>query len=123
MKKSGIIILVIAVTVAGAMAVRRAVSAPSEVTLEPDHLEMLVSLDGEEDEYYEELILKCNGSKVNSKRVRWFSEDPDIAEVDRYGWVTSMGVGTTTITARYKGAVAECKVEVTQKITSDTLGE
>lgn len=123
MKKRGLIILVIAVTVIVAAAVLYIASSPPKVKLDPDHLEMLVSLDGEFDEYYEELKLKCNGLRVNSEKVSWKSDDPNIAEVDEYGWVTSMGVGTTTITAQYKGCVAECVVKVTQKITSDTLGE
>ena len=123
MKKRGLIILVIAVIVIGATAVWHTVSSPSKVTIEPDHIDILVSLDGEYDEYYEELKLKCNGLRVNSEKVSWKSDDPDIAEVDEYGWVTSMGVGSTTITAQYKGCVAECVVKVTQKITSDTLGE
>ena len=96
---------------------------PAQISLEPNHLDMLVSLDGEEDDYYEELILKCNGIRVKAEKVKWHSDDPGIAEVDKYGWVTSMGVGKTTITAEYRGSCAECTVEVTQKITSDTLGE
>ncbi len=100
-----------------------ACGAPTEITLKPDHLEMLVSLDGEWDEYYEELTLLNNGKKVDSKKVEWHSENPEIAEVDEDGWVTSMGVGTTTINAEYKGSTVQCTVEVTQKITSDTLGE
>lgn len=96
---------------------------PVHLTLKPDHLKMLVSLDGEEDEYYEELTLRNNGIKVKAEKVKWHSEDTDVAEVDRYGWITSMGVGKTTITAEYKGASAKCEVVVTRKITSDTLGE
>lgn len=94
-----------------------------ELTLQPDHLEMLVNLDGEWDEYYEELTLECDGKRVDGNEAEWYSEDPEIAEVDEEGWVTSMGVGKTTITVRYKGASAQCTVKVTQKITSDTLGE
>ena len=122
MKKRITIIFIVAAIIIGAVAVWHTISA-EKIALEPDHLEMLVSLDGEEDEYYEELVLRYKGWKVNSRKVSWQSKDPDIADVDEYGWVTSKGVGTTTITAQYKGSVAECTVEVTQKITSDTLGE
>ncbi len=92
-----------------------------ELKLEPDHLDMLVSLDGEEDEYYEELILTANGKKVPSSKVRWESDHPEIADVDELGWVTSMGIGTATITAYYGGEKQKCTVHVTQKITTDTV--
>lgn len=121
--KSRIIIAGLIIVAAGALFSWKAVFAPVELTLKPDHLDMLVSLDGEWDEYYEELTLKCNGKKVKGEKAVWHSDDPNIAEVDEEGWVTSMGVGTTTITAQYRGATARCVVEVTQKITSDTLGE
>ena len=93
------------------------------VSLKPDHLDMLVSLDGEEDEYYEQLTLFCNGKKVDSKKAKWYSEDPEIAIIEEDGWVTSMGVGSTEIVVKYKGHTARCYVNVTQKITSDTRGE
>ncbi len=91
-----------------------------ELELQPEHVEMLVSLDGEEDDYYEELTLTANGEKVSSGKVRWESDHPEIAEVDEYGWVTSMWPGTATITASYGGKKTSCTVHVTQKITSDT---
>ena len=97
--------------------------SPAKITVEPDHLDMLVSLDGEEDDYYEELTLRCNGIKIKAEKASWHSDNTDVAEVDRYGWVTSMGVGKATITAEYRGSRAQCSVEVTQKITSDSLGE
>ena len=90
------------------------------LTVEPDHLEMLVSLDGEEDDYYEEIILKSNGETVDGRKARWRSDNNDVAVVDRSGWVTSKGVGAAKITVRYKGSSATCTVEVTRKITSDT---
>ena len=93
---------------------------PPDLTLEPDHLEMLVSLDGEEDDYYEEISLKCNGEMIKGRRAEWHSDNPDVAVVDRDGWVTSKGVGTAVISAKYRGASAKCTVEVTRKITSDT---
>ena len=120
--RRNIIIFIAVIAIIGVVIIWHTLSSKT-ISLEPDHLEMLVSLDGEENEYYEELILRHKGWKVDSRKVSWQSEDSDIAEVDEYGWVTSMGVGTTKITARYKGSVAECTVEVTQKITSDTLGE
>lgn len=94
-----------------------------DLTIEPDHLNMLVSLDGEEDEYYEELTLRYGTKKIPPQNAIWNSDNPNIAEVDKYGWVTSMGVGKTTITAWYNGEFAHCTVAVTRKITSDTLGE
>ena len=95
-----------------------ACSSP-ELVLEPAHIEMLVSLDGEEDDYYEEVILISDGEVINSRRAKWSSENPDIAEVHN-GWITSKGVGETTVTATYRGSSAKCTVEVKQKITSDT---
>ncbi len=92
-----------------------------ELKLKPDHLDMLVSLDGEEDEYYEALILTANGKKVPSSKVRWESDHPEIADVNELGWVTSMGIGTATITAYYGGENLNCTVHVTQKITTDTV--
>lgn len=117
------LITALVIIVVGALVAWGIVSSPAEITLEPDHLEMLITLDGEFDEYYEELTLKCNGKKVKGEKVEWHSDDPEIAEVDESGWVTSMGVGSTVITARYKGTTVQCPVEVTQRITSDTLGE
>ena len=102
-----------------AMTTFSACSSP-ELTLEPEHLEMLVSLDGEEDDYYEEMTLKCDGRIVDGRRARWHSDNPDVASVDRHGWVTSKGVGLAVITARYKGTTAECSISVQRKITSDT---
>jgi hypothetical protein len=96
---------------------------PPKLRLEPDHLVMWVSLDGEFDEYYEELKLICNGLPVKADKIIWTSEDPDIAEVDKDGWVTSMKVGETGIKANYRGKTAECRVRIKRKITSDTLGE
>ena len=95
----------------------------SDLSLQPEKLDMLVSLDGEEDDYYEELTLRYKGERVDPKEAKWESDHPDIAEVDEYGWVTSTGVGTAIITAQYKGVSAECVVDVERKITSDTRGE
>lgn len=91
-----------------------------ELTLQPDQLQMPVSLDGEEDDYYEELTLLADGEVIKAAKARWRSEDTAVATVDRFGWVTSRGVGKTQITAKYKGSSAVCEVEVTRKITSDT---
>ena len=95
----------------------------SDLSLQPEKLDMLVSLDGEEDDYYEELTLRYKGERVDPKEAKWESDHPDIAEVDEYGWVTSTGVGTAIITAQYKGVSAECVIDVERKITSDTRGE
>ena len=95
----------------------------SDLSLQPEKLDMLVSLDGEEDDYYEELTLRYEGEKVEPKEAKWESDHPEIAEVDEYGWVTSTGVGTAIITAQYKGVSAECVIDVERKITSDTRGE
>ena len=95
----------------------------SDLSLQPEKLNMLVSLDGEEDDYYEELTLRYEGEKVEPKEAKWESDHPEIAEVDEYGWVTSTGVGTAIITAQYKGVSAECVIDVERKITSDTRGE
>ena len=95
----------------------------SDLSLQPEKLDMLVSLDGEEDDYYEELTLRYEGEKVEPKEAKWESDHPEIAEVDEYGWVTSTGVGTAIITAQYKGFSAECVIDVERKITSDTRGE
>ena len=95
----------------------------SDLSLQPEKLDMLVSLDGEEDDYYEELTLRYKGERVDPKEAKWESDHPDIAEVDEYGWVTSTGVGTAIISAQYKGVSAECVVDVERKITSDTRGE
>ena len=94
--------------------------APPTLTLDPQQVDMWVNLDGEEDDYYEELRLSCNGEEVGGIWVRWHSNNPDVATVDRFGQVTSRGVGTAVITARYRGACATCTVEVKRKITSDT---
>ena len=94
-------------------------TAPS-LSIEPHHLEMLVSLDGEEDEYYEEIALNCNGKRVDGNLVQWYSDNTEVAVVDQHGWVTSKGVGTALITAKYKGFSVGCTVEVKRKITSDT---
>ncbi len=91
-----------------------------DLKLEPEHLEMLVVLDGEEDDQYEELILTANGRRVPSKKARWESDHPEIVEVDESGWVTSMWIGTATITAYYAGEKLKCTIHVTQKITSDS---
>ena len=91
-----------------------------DLSIEPDHLEMLVSLDGEEDDYYEEIILRNDGEILDGRKAKWQSDNNDVAMVDRYGWVTSKGVGTAIITAYYRGASATCTVEVTRKTTSDT---
>ena len=91
----------------------------SDLSLQPEKLNMLVSLDGEEDDYYEELTLRYKGERVDPKEAKWESDHPEIAEVDEYGWVTSTGVGTAIITAQYKGVSAECVVDVERKITSD----
>lgn len=123
MKKAKTGFLITGIIIISLLVVCGCTEDAKEVELQPDHLEMLVNLDGEWDEYYEELTLKCNGKKVDGKDVDWQSDDPAVAEVDEEGWVTSMGVGETIITARYKGASAQCTVKVTQKITSDTLGE
>ena len=93
---------------------------PPVLTLEPEHFEMLVSLDGEEDDYYEELILKSNGKRVDGKKAKWYSDQTDVAVVDKFGWVTSKGIGRAVITAVYKGSSVSCTVEVERKITSDT---
>ena len=95
----------------------------SDLSLQPEKLDMLVSLDGEEDDYYEELTLRYKGERVDPKEAKWESDHPEIAEVDEYGWVTSTGVGTAIITAQYKGVSAECVIDVERKITSDTRGE
>ena len=95
----------------------------SDLSLQPEKLNMLVSLDGEEDDYYEELTLRYEGEKVEPKEAKWESDHPEIAEVDEYGWVTSTGVGTAIVTAQYKGVSAECVIDVERKITSDTRGE
>ena len=94
--------------------------AVPELAIEPQSLQMLVSLDGEEDEYYEELILMADGQVIDGRKARWRSDDQKVATVDRFGWVTSRGVGETFVTAAYRGARVSCRVEVKRKITSDT---
>ena len=84
---------------------------------------MPVSLDGEEDDYYEELILKCSGERVNGRKVNWHSDNTEVAVVDKTGWITSKGVGTAVISAEYKGSFVSCTVEVKRKITSDSVDE
>lgn len=121
MKKYLITILALLIIIVSFVVWRAA--APAKITMTPDHLDMLVSLDGEEDDYYEKLTLRNNGIKIKAEKATWHSDNPDVAEIDRDGWVTSMGVGKATITAEYKGSRAQCVVVVKQKITSDTLGE
>lgn len=95
-------------------------SSPRKLSVKPDHVDMLVSLDGEEDDYYEELILWCDGEIIDSRKARWKSDNVDAATVDNSGWVTSKGTGTAVITARYKGVSAQSTINVTRKITSDS---
>ena len=103
-----------------AVALFLAACTPPELTLEPEHVQMLISLDGEEDEYYEELTLLCNGEAVDGRRASWRSSDQKVVTVDRFGWATSRGVGEAQVTAKYRGASASCTIEVKRKITSDT---
>ena len=45
----------------------------SDLSLQPEKLDMLVSLDGEEDDYYEELTLRYKGERVDPKEAKWES--------------------------------------------------
>ena len=52
-------------------------------------------------------------SGVNMQQTpQWVSADRSVATVDRYGVVTAVGKGTTTITARYYDDEYTCRVTV-----------
>lgn len=50
-----------------------------------------------------------------NKRVKWLSEDEDLATVDENGMVTGVGIGTTLISATTEnGITTRCKVKVSK---------
>ncbi len=49
---------------------------------------------------------------ATDKTVTWYSENPNVATVDRNGNVTAVSLGETTITARCGEAGASCKISV-----------
>jgi len=50
--------------------------------------------------------LHADGSARPDPSVRWTSTDPSVASVDRYGNVTGVGEGSTTVTASFAGTSA-----------------
>lgn len=51
---------------------------------------------------------------ADASEVRWSVDNTYVAEVDRYGNITTKGVGTATITANVNGRKLQCKVKVTK---------
>lgn len=60
---------------------------------------------------------------ANNKKVMWASSDTSLATVDQNGKVTTLAVGTVTIscTSVENGVVAYCIVEITEPVTGLTL--
>jgi hypothetical protein len=56
--------------------------------------------------------LHSDGSPRRDLAVEWSSSDPEVASVDRYGFVTAHGTGPVTITARAEGAAGSVRHEV-----------
>ena len=56
--------------------------------------------------------------------VVWSSDNPDVAQVDEYGNVITFStIGTATITARYNGFEASCRITVFEKTTDMLVDE
>ena len=53
--------------------------------------------------------LKVKGKK----KAKWKTSNPAVATVDKKGWVTAVGEGTATITAKASGKTGTCEVTVT----------
>ena len=80
---------------------------PSEksVELEIDESNLLLTLG----DVYE---LSASYTAVAGEHLTWTSSDPGVVSVDSNGKLNALGVGTSTVTARYADKQASCRVEV-----------
>jgi hypothetical protein len=91
----------------------------SEVTLNTTDLH--VSRIG----YGNQLIATIHPENADNQNIVWHSNNPSIATVDEYGWVTAVAQGTTIIEVITEcGAkTARCVVTVTQSVESIALSK
>ncbi|QNK41550.1 Ig-like domain-containing protein [Caproicibacter fermentans] len=66
---------------------------------------------------FETLTATITPVDASNKNVTWSSSNPSVATVDEYGKVTSIGFGTTTITATTRDGNYTCQCAVTVPIT------
>ena len=80
----------------------------THVTLNKEELTLILRRNGEQ------LFATVHPDDATNKEVRWSSSNPAVATVDNSGYVTPIGVGTTTITVTTVagGETATCIVEV-----------
>lgn len=90
------------------------IATPQNITLVTTELTIEVG-----DDVEIEFVLPTGAS---AEDVSWESGDDSIAEVDQYGVVTGMSVGTTTITAQLNDLTSvECEVEIIAKQNYGTV--
>ena len=94
------------VTGAGSITV---LQLPASVTLSPDSFTVVPG----ETMSFNATLLGEGGDELPDSLVSWSSEDVAVARVDAEGWVTGVGLGSTTITASFGGNVGSSRITVT----------
>ncbi len=85
------------------------------------------SINIEYDEYivpmrhWEDISYQVSPNLPSLPEVTWTSSDPDIAEVNIYGYIQPHNPGTVTITASCKGRSDTCKVTITDYIDIERI--
>ncbi len=83
------------------------VAAPEKIELSADSINLKVGETNQTEAFFPQGSNACS--------ITYFSSDPGVCRVDKYGLVTAVAKGSATISARtYNGRIAFCKINVKQ---------
>ena len=66
---------------------------------------------------YQQRLLTLSNKVISTAKVKWSSNNNKVVKISKYGKITAIKSGTTTIKAKYNGKTYSCRVKVEKGIT------